>query len=115
MNFINKILIRLSSKKIGSDEFDNNYFQNKDGKRFVVYNGMAEPSKIPFEWHGWMHYTTNTPPIQMNTHKLSWQKIHLPNLTGTKNAYSPGNSKRNSKKDSTINSNIPYESWKPNN
>ena len=108
MNFINKILIPLSSKKIGSDEFGNNYFQNKAGKRLVVYKGIAEPSKIPFEWHGWMHYNSDTPPVKMDTHKLSWQKIHLPNLTGTKSAYSP-------KKDSKVAAPVKYEAWKPNN
>jgi NADH:ubiquinone oxidoreductase subunit len=106
MNFLNKICIRLCSKKVGADEFGNEYFQNKRGKRFVVYKGQAEPSKIPAEWHGWMHYSTNTPPINMDTHKFSWQKIHLPNLTGTKNSYSPRNSE-------VRKTNSQYEAWKP--
>lgn len=108
MNFINKILIKLSSKKVGFDEFGNEYFQNKEGKRFVVYNGIVEASKIPAEWHGWMHYSTNIIPTKIDTHKFSWQKIHIPNLTGTINAYSPTKSK-------TKNTNSEYEPWKPNN
>ena len=107
MNFLNKFRIKFSCQKIGSDEFGNEYFQHKNGKRFVAYKGTAEPTKIPAEWHGWMPYTSNIPPIKINTHRFSWQKIHLPNLTGTKNAYSPKNS-------ATKNTSCNYESWKPN-
>jgi NADH:ubiquinone oxidoreductase subunit len=105
MNLINKICIKIFCKKVGNDEFGNEYFKNKNGKRFVAYNGAAEPSKIPFEWHGWMHYTTDEIPV--NIHKFSWQKIHLPNLTGTQYAYSPDQS--SDKKTSST-----YEAWKPN-
>jgi NADH:ubiquinone oxidoreductase subunit len=106
MSFIDKLFIKFSSKKIGEDEFGNQYFLGKTGKRFVIYNGIAEASKVPFEWHGWLHYSTNNPPVKVNTGKFSWQKIHLPNLTGTKGAYCPKNSKIK-----TTNSN--YEAWKP--
>ena len=106
MNFLNNLCIKLSCQKVGVDEFSNQYFQHKNGKRFVVYNGIAEPSKIPAEWHGWMHYSTDITPMKINTHKFSWQKIHLPNLTGTKGAYSPKNS--SAKKTSSE-----YEPWKP--
>jgi NADH:ubiquinone oxidoreductase subunit len=108
MNFLNKIQIRFSCKKVGADDFGNEYFLHKTGKRFVVYRGMAEASKIPSEWHGWMHYTTDIMPVNINTHRLSWQKIHLPNLTGTKNAFSPKNS-------SVKNTKADYEAWEPKN
>ncbi len=109
MNFLNKIFIKASCQKVGNDEFGNEYFINKkNGKRFVIYNGVVEPSKIPAEWHGWMHYNTDLLPVNINTHKFSWQKIHLPNLTGTKNAHSPKNS-------SVKNTSAGYEAWKPNN
>ena len=105
MNFINKLLIRLFATRIGIDEFGNEYFINRKGKRFVVYNGIAEPSKVPAEWHGWLHYSTNVAPVNIKTHKFSWQKIHLPNLSGTKYAYRPENS--------TAKKSL-YQSWKPN-
>lgn len=109
MNCINNFFIRFSSNKVGADEFGNEYYLHKSGKkRFVVYKGIAEPSKIPAEWHGWIHYTTDLAPVKINTHKFSWQKIHLPNLTGTKGAYSPKNS-------TVKNTSAAYEAWKPNN
>ena len=106
-SLISKIFIKFSCQKVGSDEFGNEYYQNKQGKRFVVYNGIAEPSKIPSEWFVWIHYSSNVVPLGINTRKASWQKIHTPNLTGTKNAYSPKDSA--SSKTSSI-----YKSWDPN-
>ncbi len=94
-------------KKIGIDEFGNSYFIDKNNKRLVKYNGLAEPTKVPAEWHGWLHYNQEEPPQSNNIHKkFSWQKIHLPNLTGTKLAYSPKIS--SNKKTNSI-----YESWQP--
>jgi NADH:ubiquinone oxidoreductase subunit len=117
MDLINKIAIYISSKKIGNDEFGNSYFESKkvtnnNKKRFVVYNGLAEPSKIPSNWHSWLHYTTNTAPVNINLNKHSWQKIHLPNLTGTKFSYFPSGSKKIGGHRSKVSSD--YQSWVPN-
>ena len=97
---------------VGHDEFGNRYFEEKKPsfdkrKRFVIYNGADESSKVPAEWHHWLHNTSELPPVNINTHKSPWQKIHLPNLTGTKHAYFPPNSV---KKD-----NKTYQSWNPQN
>jgi len=110
MQFISQFIIKFSHRKIGSDEFGNSYFEGRNGKRYIVYKGSAEASKIPAEWHGWIHYTTDIAPININTRKHSWQKIHLPNLTGTKNAYSPQVAKKNS---SVAKEKKPYQSWHP--
>jgi len=107
MGFINNFFIKINSKKVGFDEFGNQYFEKKNGKRFVIYNGLAEATKIPFEWHGWMHYSTSEIPTKLETNKFYWQKTHTPNLTGTKNSYSPTNS--NEKKPKSH-----YESWEVN-
>lgn len=108
MEFITKFLIKKTSKKVGSDEFGNCYYQHKkNNKRFVIYNGIAESSKVPAKWHGWLHYTNDDVPSNDGTKKYSWQKIHIPNLTGTLNAHDP--KKRESSQTSTN-----YQSWKPN-
>jgi NADH:ubiquinone oxidoreductase subunit len=83
---------------VGEDEFGNRYFRAKDGKidptlgferRWVIYNGLAEPSRVPPEWHGWLHHTVDVPPTQETYRPRPWQKGHLPNLTGTANAWRP--------------------------
>lgn len=73
---------------VGSDSFGNRYYQTKKPagknlkeKRWVIYHGEQEGSKVPAEWHGWLHFRTNELP---NLEYLYyWQKPHLPNLTGT--------------------------------
>ena len=46
-------------KLVGEDELGNKYYQNKKGKRWVIYNGEVEASKIPNDWYSWMHHTNN--------------------------------------------------------
>ena len=96
-----------TGKLVGIDEFDNKYYSNTKGKRWVIYSEQVESSKIPPEWHLWIHFLKNNKP-QDNLYKYKWQKKHEENLTGTIRAYKPdgslaSDSKKNMKK---------YESWK---
>ncbi|PZP85247.1 MAG: NADH:ubiquinone oxidoreductase subunit NDUFA12 [Azospirillum brasilense] len=81
-------------RKVGQDEFGNRYFEQRraakgeKARRWVIYNGMAEPSKVPAHWHGWLHYTLDA-PIPEAARRYSWQKEHVPNLTGTQGRYLP--------------------------
>ena len=73
----------------------------------MIYKDRVESSKIPPEWHMWIHFLTNNKPV-VNASKFSWQKKHEENLTGTAKAYKPECSlssapKKNMKK---------YETWK---
>jgi len=102
---------------VGEDEFGNRYYTEKSvpktgrRKRWVLYRGLAEPSKVPASWHGWLHYTLEKPPSQRNIKHYKWEKPHLPNLTGTRNAYvPPGHLLRGAERDSTT---ADYEAWKP--
>src|SRR6266851_3412035 len=58
-------------------------------RRWVLYKGAAEASKVPAEWHGWLHHTARDVPVAGAEPKYSWQKPHQPNLTGTPLAYRP--------------------------
>ncbi len=105
----------LRGTPVGKDSFGNRYFRKsqKSGreKRWVLYNGMPEPSKVPPEWHGWLHYTLDTPPTQQTTKHHVWQKSGQPNLTGTKGAYLPaGHMARGGTHAPTI---ATYEPWTP--
>jgi len=55
----------------------------------VLYNGIVEASRVPSQWHGWLHHTVATPPQPGEEAVQPWQKEHLPNLTGTDLAYRP--------------------------
>ena len=97
-----------TGKFAGSDEFGNKYYYNSIGKRWVVYKNTVESTKIPPDWHSWIHFLTQNKPTN-KTNKFSWQKKHEENMTGTKEAYKPDGSLISDKK---IN-NKKYETWKP--
>jgi NADH:ubiquinone oxidoreductase subunit len=108
------INIFFNYQKIGVDQFGNRYYISKKKiygryKRMVLYNGVAEPSKIPPMWHAWMHYVTDE---INNNEKYDWQKTPTPNLTGTKNAYFPEGYM--GEKGQRKNVAADYESWQPN-
>jgi len=76
-------------EKVGEDQFGNIYYKERNGtRRWVIYNGLAEPSRVPPEWHGWLHYTVDSLPAAAYQPK-PWQKAHRPNMTGTPKAYRP--------------------------
>lgn len=82
-----------SGRLVGEDTQGNKYYEDKKKKRYgkprrwVIYNGFAEGSKVPAKWHGWLHFCVDEPP--MDGHRHPWEKEHLPNLTGTAYAYKP--------------------------
>ncbi|PPR47022.1 MAG: hypothetical protein CFH19_00798 [Alphaproteobacteria bacterium MarineAlpha5_Bin9] len=101
---------------VGKDSFGNKYYCNsKDfcsevAKRWVIYKGEIEASKVPPHWHAWLHKTINEPPIDY-THKYNWQKEHLPNMTGTNKAIFPDSHPRSNSKKAKIDKE--YERWIP--
>lgn len=108
----------LRGKQVGKDAFGNRYYEARGNwrqgakkKRWVIYAGKAEPSKVPAEWHGWLHYTRDALPDAALAKQYRWQRQHLPNLTGTKHRYLPdghllqGGARAKSAAD--------YEAWSP--
>jgi len=75
---------------VGADDQGNKYYIEKDGtRRWVIYNGVVEASRIPPEWHAWLHYTVDAPPSEKPPVVQPWEKPHQPNLTGEAGAYLP--------------------------
>ena len=84
---------KLSGNPVGTDDFGNRYYQNKDGsRRWVIYNGTVEASRVPPDWHGWLHHTYAEPPTRAPLKARAFEQPHQPNLTGTEGAYRPGGS-----------------------
>ena len=117
MKLISTLLIKMSAKQVGTDEFGNHYYEKKQAKgarrpkRFVVYAGSVEATKVPADWHGWLHYTEATPPPEGGYRKADWQAEHLPNLTGTKFAHRPqGHILKGGKRAAATGD---YEAWRP--
>lgn len=81
---------RLYGELVGEDEQGNRYYRSRDGRRrWVIYNGEAEASRVPPDWHGWLHHTYDEPPTVKPLPRKPWEKPHRPNLTGTPAAYHP--------------------------
>lgn len=79
---------------VGADAMDNRYFQQRipakgaRPRRWVVYAGGAtDASVIGPEWHAWLHHLTDD--VLPQAGRKSWQKPHLPNMTGTIAGYRP--------------------------
>jgi len=109
--------IRSKATKVGEDEYGNQYFESTklayDGRtrRYVTYKGYADASRVPPEWHGWLHHTWDVTPNDLDVPVHDWQKEHVPNLTGTVHAYKPkGSLDRGGVRDKTASD---YEAWSP--
>ncbi len=80
---------------VGEDEQGNRYHEEKrpslEGRkrRYVIYKGLAEASRVPPDWHAWMHYVVDDPPTVRPLKRQTWEKPHQPNLTGTVHALRP--------------------------
>ena len=105
--------------KVGEDNFGNRYFEARDNKdsyddrkrRWVIYRGYADASKVPAEWHGWLHYTFDDLPSEETLPTQSWEREHIPNLTGTVNAWRPkGSIARTGARPHATGD---YQAWKP--
>jgi NADH:ubiquinone oxidoreductase subunit len=96
--------------RVGEDEQGNIFYETRDGKRrWVIFSGEAEASRVSPDWHGWLHHTWNEPPTKKPMVHKAWEKPHQENLTGSPQAYAPAGSIRRSapveRKD--------YEAWTP--
>lgn len=106
-------------RKVGTDEFGNTYYEARDTqdsydgrkRRWVIYKGYADATKIPPDWHGWMHYTYDEPPSVSPMPHRAWGKPHIPNMTGTPFAQvPPGSLASDAPRQATA---ADYEAWTP--
>ncbi|MFN3233349.1 MAG: NADH:ubiquinone oxidoreductase subunit NDUFA12 [Alphaproteobacteria bacterium] len=97
---------------VGEDGEGNKYYEaRKTGRRWVIYNGEIEASRVPPEWHRWLHHTCDEPPTEQPPLVKSWEKAHIPNLTGTVAAYVPPGSLNDQRSRSAATGD--YEAWQP--
>ena len=96
--------------KVGEDDAGNIFYQTRDNtRRWVIFNGEAEASRVSPDWHGWLHHTWDEPPNSVPLAHKVWEKPHQPNLTGTIMAYAPAGSLRKTMPQSRSD----YEAWVP--
>lgn len=104
-------------KQVGEDEQGNKYYEERKTpkgrakRRWVIYNGTVEASRISSEWHGWLHHTFAEPPTEKPFVKKTWELPHSPNMTGTSRAYHPDGSLATPA--SRPHATGDYEAWSP--
>jgi len=108
---------RRNGAKVGQDSLGNVYFESKKAdafgrkRRWVIYNGSNDASRVPPEWHGWLHNTIELPPDEALPPPRQWEKPPVPNPTGTHAAYRPAGALEAGGHRAAATGD--YEAWKP--
>jgi len=108
----------MNGEHVGTDAQGNRYFRSAkkktpDGRerRWVIYDGPNDASRVPAEWHGWLHGSfdgvpeSNLPPARI------WEADYEPNATGTAQAYRPQGALEQGGKRAPATGD--YEAWSP--
>ena len=79
-----------NGEKVGTDLHGNIYYRSKKGdRRWVIYNGSNDASRIPPDWYAWMHRQIDRHPDEALPPAPKFLKQPEPNMTGTPDAYKP--------------------------
>ncbi len=110
--FSTLVYTRYKGVRVGEDAQGNVYYRTADdSRRWVIYNGQAEASRIPPGWHGWIHRRTDTPPSEEEYRPRLWEKPHRANPTGTPQAeFPPGSLYR--RQPARV-ARPPFDRWRP--
>lgn len=103
-------------ERVGADVDGNTYYQarkvkNGRHRRWVIYKGSNDASRVPPEWHGWLHNTVDAVPSESLPLPRAWEKDPTPNLTGTNQAYHPAGAIGTGAHRSAATGD--YEAWSP--
>ena len=111
----------LNGEHVGTDAQGNKYYRAKpkgsratsEGRerRWVIYAGANDASRVPAEWHGWLHHSYDALPESHLPAPKIWQADYTPNPTGTAAAYRPqGALERGGQRARAA---ADYEAWTP--
>lgn len=85
------IVSRRTGREVGRDHAGNVYFEHKKdpARRWVIYNGSNDASRVPPDWQLWLRGTIDEVPSKALPPARRFQKDPTPNLTGTMAAFRP--------------------------
>jgi NADH:ubiquinone oxidoreductase subunit len=89
-----------NGEQVGTDAQGNRYYRAKKPgrandplggreRRWVIYEGPNDASRVPAEWHGWLHGSYDGVPESYLPPPRIWEVDYSPNATGTSAAYRP--------------------------
>ena len=112
----------VSGELVGTDHQGNRYYRSRKpipagqpnaghDRRWVIYEGANDASRVPAEWHGWLLGTYDGVPESRLPPPRIWEADFTPNATGTVAAYRPqGALERGGKRAPATGD---YEAWSP--
>jgi len=105
----------LNGEHVGTDAAGNKYYRSKNKKgaerRWVIYAGANDASRVPAEWHGWLHGAFDDLPESHLPPPKIWEADYTPNATGSAAAYRPqGALERGGRRAAATGD---YEAWTP--
>jgi NADH:ubiquinone oxidoreductase subunit len=103
-------------KSVGEDALGNVFYQGGKGidgrpRRYVIYNGSNDASRISPEWFSWLHHQIDDVPDRALPPVRRWEKPPVPNMTGTNQAYRPSGALEAGGKRAAATGD--YEAWTP--
>jgi NADH:ubiquinone oxidoreductase subunit len=104
--------VRRHGLKVGTDVHGNVYYGSKTGgRRWVMYNGPNDPSRVPPEWYAWLLHQIDGTPDEALPPPPRFLKAPTPNLTGTAEAYLPSGALQRGGQRAAASGD--YEAWTP--
>lgn len=110
---------RLTGEYVGSDSEGNRYYKSRKPnslgyiRRWVMYKGENDASRVPADWHNWLHGTLPEPPDKTLPPPRGWEAPYTPNETGTPEAYLPSGALGMGGQRAAATGD--YDSWSPDN
>ena len=110
---------------VGTDAFGNKYYRAKPRRdktptagsytgterRWVIYDGANDASRVPAEWHGWLHGAGEDVPESHLPPPRIWEADYSPNATGSPRAYRPSGALERGGRRARATGD--YEAWTP--
>ena len=84
------LFTRRFGNEVGRDDAGNVYYADKNrGRRWVIYAGDNDGSRVPPDWQLWLRGTIDDVPEKALPPVRTFQQKPTPNLTGTMAAFRP--------------------------
>ncbi len=110
-----------NGEHVGTDAQGNRYYRAKKParsdsfgnreRRWVIYEGANDSSRVPAEWHGWLHNSYDGVPESHLPPARIWEVDYTPNATGTPEAYRPSGALERGGRRAPATGD--YEAWSP--
>jgi NADH:ubiquinone oxidoreductase subunit len=103
---------RRFGRQVGEDHLGNLYKEGrKGGRRWVMYHGSNDVSRVPPEWYAWLTRQIDDVPDKALPPPPGYLKPPIPNLTGTPHAYRPPGALERGGRRAAAGGD--YQAWKP--